>query len=197
MREMLRMILVLSVICAVAGTVLAGLKATTRERIQTQELVYVQGPAIERALPAHDNDPIAERRRIEVAGREEPLTVFPAYRDGQLVGLAFEAVGAGYGGDIGVMVGFDAAGDTITGIGVTTMKETPGVGTRVAEAVFRQQFAGHPLENLATRAAGGDIDAVAGATYSTKGVLEAVRTAVELRRKLDDGLREDLAAAKG
>ena len=43
--------------------------------------------------------------------------------------MAFERFGDGYGGPLGVMVGFDVTRDALSGIGITTMRETPGVIT--------------------------------------------------------------------
>ena len=40
------------------------------------------------------------------------------------------------------MVGFNVASDTLAGIGITTLKETPGLGMRVTEQAFSGQFAG-------------------------------------------------------
>ena len=104
-------------------------------------------------------------------------------RGGKLVGVAIEEHGAGYGGPIGVLVGFNVANDTLAGIGTTQLSETPGLGMRVKEPSFREQFAGAKLP-VKLSAQGGSIDGISGATISSKGVIEAVEKADALYKKL-------------
>ena len=94
-----------------------------------------------------------------------------------------EEHGAGYGGPIGVLVGFNVANDTLAGIGTTQLSETPGLGMRVKEPSFREQFAGAKLP-VKLSAQGGSIDGISGATISSKGVIEAVEKADALYKKL-------------
>jgi len=61
MREIINMIVVLSLICAASGTLLVNLKRATKDKIEQQVLVNVQGPALMEVLAGCDNDPIAER----------------------------------------------------------------------------------------------------------------------------------------
>ena len=186
MKEMIKMMVVLSLICGIAGITLAALKQVTAPIIEEQVLTYVQAPAIESVLADYDNNPIKDRKKFEVDG--QTVTVFPALKDGKLTGVAFETSGKGYGGDIGVMVGFDVQAMNLTGIGITTLKETPGVGARVAEHGYTTQFRGHGLESVELKKNGGDIEAVAGATISSTGTVIAVRRAVAIFNALKDKL---------
>ncbi len=180
MRELLRMIGVLSLICALSGLLLATVKQGTRTKIEEQVLTYVQGPAIRGVLSEYDNNPILERKSFDVPGGEERVIVFPAMKKGHLKMVAMETAAPGFGGDIGVMVGFDLEKNVITGIGMTTMKETPGIGSRVAKHGFTRQFEDHPLEGLALTSRDGTIDAVSGATISSTGAVNAVNRAVRI-----------------
>lgn len=176
MREIISMIVVLSAICAVSGFALSTLKENTTPIIEAQVLTYVQGPAIEKVYPAADNKPVDERQAFELEGRR--IMVFPYMQGGKLMGVALENKGGGFGGDIGVMVGFNLDNDTLLGIGVTTMSETPGLGTKIAEPKFGKQFAGAGLQvELSSR--GGSIDAVSGATVSSVGAVSAVQNAIK------------------
>jgi electron transport complex protein RnfG len=186
MKEMMKMMIVLSLICGIAGVTLAALKQVTAPIIEEQVLTYVQAPAIESVLNDYDNNPIKDRRKFDVDGRT--VTVFPALKGGKLTGVAFETSGKGYGGDIGVMVGFDVQAMHLTGIGITTLKETPGVGARVAEHGYTTQFRGHALESVELKKDGGDIEAVAGATISSTGTVIAVQRAVVIFNALKDKL---------
>jgi len=170
------MLVVLAAICGLSGFALSYLKMETAPRIEEQVLTYVQGPAILNVLTGIDNSPIAERRKFSVEGRS--VTVFPGRKDGKLVSVAIEDSGKGFGGEVGVMVGFDVSRDTLTGIGITTMKETPGLGTRIADPGFTGQFIGKPT-NEKLKSQGGSIDAVSGATISSTGAVTAVGRAAK------------------
>ncbi|WP_319761789.1 RnfABCDGE type electron transport complex subunit G [Maridesulfovibrio sp.] len=172
MREIIHMIVVLSIICATSGAVLVNLKQATKSQIEQQVLTYVQGPALLSVLKNRDNDPIKERVKIK------DVTVFPAIKDGKLVGVALETFAPGYSGDIGVMVGFDVNKDELLGIGITTQTETPGLGTKVTKTSFTDRFKEHGLDSMQITSRGGDIDSVAGATYSSVGTVDAVRKAI-------------------
>lgn len=181
MREIASMIVVLSVICGISGFALSYLKQTTQPIIESQVLTYVQGPTIRNVFPAATNNPIEERK--EVALSTGLTTVFPFRVEGKLVGVALETQGKGYGGNIGVMVGFDVQRDALLGIGITQMKETPGLGTNVAQPKFTGQFPGKGLD-IALKSAGGTIDAVSGATISSTGTVLAVQQAATLYKEL-------------
>ncbi|WP_018123297.1 RnfABCDGE type electron transport complex subunit G [Desulfovibrio oxyclinae] len=174
MREILHMLVVLSLICATSGAVLVNLKKATKPQIEQQVLTYVQGPALLSVLDDRDNDPIADRKNVG------DVTVFPAKKDGKLVGVALEAFAPGYSGDIGVMVGFSVEQDELLGIGITTQTETPGLGTRIMKPSFTKQFQGHGLESMELASKDGDIDGISGATYSAAGTVDAVRKAIEV-----------------
>lgn len=166
------MIVVLSLICATSGAVLVNLKKATKNDIEQQVLTYVQGPALLSALKECDNDPIADRKQVG------DVTVFPAKRDGKLIGVAIESFAAGYSGDIGVIVGFDMTTDTLMGIGITTQTETPGLGTKIMKPTFTAQFKNHDIKTMDVSSNGGDITAISGATFSSVGTVDAVRKAI-------------------
>lgn len=185
MREIIKMIVVLSLICGLSGLSLATLKESTAQRIEEQKLVFVQGPALAAVFETVENDPVKDRQAFTLKDGSE-VTVFPAMASGKLVGVAFETFGSGFGGDLGVMVGVDIAGEKLSGIGITSMKETPGIGTRVAKHGFTAQFKGHGLSGLALTSEGGDISAVAGASVSSGAAMEAIGTAVNVYEEIKD-----------
>ena len=177
-----RMVVVLSLICGLAGFTLAYLRGATAPLIEIQVLTYVQKPAIESVFGAIENNPLTERKKFTLPDGKS-VTVFPAKRGGKLYGVAMEEFAKGYGGEVGVVVGIDAQNSRLIGIGVTTMKETPGLGTLIAAPKFSGQFRNAPL-NAALRARGGTIDAVAGATISSTAAVESVRKAVAVYEQL-------------
>ena len=190
MMELIRMVVVLSLLTGTAGLALSGLKVWTDPIIEGQVMTYVQGPALLQIFADADNDPIADRKKLpNPENPEEQIVVFPALKGGALQAVAIETSAGGFGGDIGVMVGIDVASDNLAGISITTHKETPGLGSRTAEPGFTRQFIGHG-KDVALSSKGGDIDAVSGATISSTGVVEAVNKAVNLYAQLAGDIKK-------
>jgi len=181
MKDMLKTIVVLSVLCALSGFILSFLKEKTAPVIEAQILANVQGPALADVFKDMDNDPIADRKVFKLGSQD--VVVFPSMRGGRLAGVAIEAFGSGYGGSLGVLSGFNVSNDTLAGVGMTQLKETPGLGMRVKEPSFSSQFREKKLP-VALSAKGGSIDAVSGATISSNAVVDAVNAAAEIYQKL-------------
>jgi electron transport complex protein RnfG len=76
------------------------------------------------------------------------------------------------------MVGVSPEGK-LTGISIMSHTETPGLGARIVEPEFTDQFKGLDLDTAKLPAEGGQVDALSGATSSTVGVIAAVSTALE------------------
>jgi electron transport complex protein RnfG len=77
-------------------------------------------------------------------------------------------------------VGFKPDG-TIKNISVLEQKETPGLGTKMKDESFLQQFRGkNPSKfNLKVVKDGGDVDALTGATISTRAFSESTKMAYD------------------
>lgn len=190
MMEIVRMIVILSLITGLSGGVLSGLKAWTTPIIEEQVLVNVQGPALKALFPEGINDPIADRKTLPKPGAEgQELVVFPSIKDGKLLAVAMEGAGKGYGGNVNVLVGFDVASNTLLGISVTTHSETPGLGSRVGEPAFTKQFRKLALDKVGLKKDGGAIDAISGATFSSIGVSEAAKQAAGWYTTLQDSIK--------
>jgi electron transport complex protein RnfG len=178
-KDYFKMILVLTAIATVCGFLLAAVKDFTAVRIEEQILVNVKGPAVLRVLDTSSNDLIGDRREITIDGRK--YVVFVGKKDGKPWAVAFESKGPGFGGDIGVMVGFNLEKDVLTGIGILTHQETPGLGARVTEPSFTDRFKDKPLTAVfKVKKDNGEIDALSGATNSSKGVCTAVENTIKL-----------------
>ena len=162
MGGMIRTIVVLTLFCSASGFILSYLKDLTAPAIEEQLLVNVQGPAITSVFNRAENNPVSDRHTFET-GDGKRVVVFPCFVGNRLTGVAIEGFGKGYGGDVGVIVGFNVENDSLAGVGMTVLKETPGLGMRVREPAFSDQFrtASFPV---ALSSAGGRIDAVSGAT---------------------------------
>ena len=83
--------------------------------------------------------------------------------------------GKGYGGNITVMVAFNPD-SSVKQIKITEQAETAGLGSKiVSEPSFQESFAGLPAAPFTVD----DIDAISGATISSKAVTAAVNSAIE------------------
>jgi Na+-translocating ferredoxin:NAD+ oxidoreductase subunit G len=130
--------------------------------------------------------PVVESRRVEeITGLLENIfpemsqyelegEVYIIYQDNEKAGYAFIASGSGYGGDIDILVGLDS-GFEIKGVSILSQTETPGLGSRITESLFTDQFKGLSLSDIALKSEGGKIDAITGATISSRAVVNAIK----------------------
>lgn len=188
MKETAKMLIVLSLICGICGFLLAMVRSQTNERIEEQILHNVKGPAVKKVLSGSTNDLIKDRRTVRI--NEKEYIVFIGKKDNTPWAYAFETTGSGFGGEIGVITGFKLNEKELTGIGITTHKETPGVGARITEDLFTGGFRDRKLtDNIDTRADGGVIDGITGATISSRAVCATVRDAISISEKIQSGLK--------
>jgi len=194
MRNMLKLFITVAIFSCFSGALLAAVKSGTEARIEYQQLKFVKGPVLQEIMAGCSNDPLVDRFKIKDG--EEERSFFVGVFDGKRNTVAFETFGKGYGGDIGVMVAVDLEKDQIVGIGVTTHSETPGLGARVrTEPDFAAQFKGLSIqEPYKVRGDGGNIDAVSGATFSSRGVCSAVNGAEEIYKRLKPQIMEKTKA---
>ena len=192
MREIIKLFIVVAIFGAVAGGVLASVRDATYDKIESQVWKYVTGPAIEELFKGCTNDP-KEDQFILPDGQEE-IKVFIAEYDGKRDIVAFETSGKGYDGKIGVMVGYDLEKDELVGMRVTTHTETPGVGSRATTEIgFIEQFNGKSIgSTFKVRADGGDIDAMSGATVTSKGVSSGIADSVKKYKRLKEEIRKNM-----
>ncbi len=177
MREIINMVLVLTVLSSFSGGILASVRNKTLVAIENQQLKYQKAPAIKKILEAAENDPLVDRFKVKDGDKD--VSVFVGQIDGEYKAVTFEGFGTGFGGVIGVMVGVDIKSEKIIGIGVTTHSETPGIGTRAqTDSSFPEQFSGLEFgDEFKVKGDGGQIDALSGATITSRGVCTAVTKA--------------------
>ena len=182
MRDLIKMVVVLFVICTTSGVVLSYVNEATEEPREYSYIKFVQEPSMKAVLSDYDNDPIKERIKLAVGedkeGNPVEVVVFPAKKGGKTEAIAYSAAAKGYHDLIEVMIGVNPNG-TLTGISIMTHTETPGLGARIVESEFTDQFAGLDLDTTKLAADGGKVDTLSGATFSTVGVIAAVSAALE------------------
>ena len=107
---------------------------------------------------------------------------------GNTIGHVVVNTAKGYGGDISVMTGVDAEGK-VTGVNILSHAETAGLGAKAAEQDFRDRFIGLVNGITVSKDKAGDnsIDAITGATITSRAVTEAVNAAIEAAGGANNG----------
>ena len=193
MREMIKMLIVLTILATLSGGLLAAIRDGTKDRIENQVLEFVKGPAIRSILEGASNDPIVDRFQIKDGDLEH--TFFVGVMDGEPRAVTLEMFGkGGYGGDVGLMVGIDTKDNKVVGVGVTTHAETPGMGAKAkTDPSFAAQFRDLTLdEPINVTVDGGSINSISGATMTSRAVCSAANDAVKIYQKLEPQLAEKL-----
>jgi Na+-translocating ferredoxin:NAD+ oxidoreductase subunit G len=131
--------------------------------------------ALREVLPEFDNDPVESVKSVD------GLFYYTAAKEGEVVGYAVNTfTEKGFSGKFTLMVGFKPDG-TINNISVLEQKETPGLGNKMKEPKFKDQF---PDKNpgqfkLKVKKDGGQVDAITAATISSRAFCDAVQRAYD------------------
>jgi len=115
---------------------------------------------------------------------DEKMDLYNVFLNDEIIGYAFVAVANGYGGPIELIVALESNSlqddeIIIHGISVVSHSETPGLGEKIVEASFSDQFTGINFNDVALTRDGGKIDAISGATISSSAVVDAVFNTVK------------------
>jgi len=187
MKDILRLIIVLTCLCIVSAIALAKIYDLTKGPIAHQKRLEVLR-AIKTVLPPYDNEPDRDMVKLSMGidkkGEEIQGVFYRGRKGGRLVGVAFKVISPeGYGGNIEVMVGLLPNG-TIHGVEVLSHLETPGLGAKISEVKFKDRFKKRNLSNTtwAVKKDAGDIDGITGATISSRAVIKAVKEGLEFYR---------------
>ena len=171
------MVLVLCTITLLSSAAVGGVYMLTKEPIAQAKVAAVNN-ALKQALPEYE---ATTSQDIEVNAL--PIKVHTATVADKAVSYAVESISKnGFGGEVRLMGGFDTEG-TILNINVLEQKETPGLGTKMADegnvllASLKDKNAAQI--NLTVKKDGGDIDALTAATISSRAYAEAVAVAYE------------------
>lgn len=133
------MFLSLTIICVVAGAILAGVNMYTTGPIAATKAAALEA-AIKAVTPAFDNKP-TEEAYMAVTADGDSLKIYPAKQDGKFVGAAVESnTMKGFGGEIRVIVGFDTEGKLLN-YSVLQHAETPGYGLKCKNGSVRTKIA--------------------------------------------------------
>lgn len=174
MKVLIRYGFVLGLICLLAGGLLALVNALTQPKILAQANAEEEKSLTEVLPCALRFDPIKSTN--------SEVIYYKAYdKDNQQVGVAFKAQGKGYSSIIETMVGMSLSGK-ILAIKIITQNETPGLGNRVTENQFLNQFMNKDILEL------NKVQAITGASISSAAVIKSVeKKAQEIKELIENG----------
>lgn len=177
------MFLVLSGISLVAATTLGFVYEKTKGPIEQTNL-NKKLDAIKQVVPSFTNNPTDDMFLLPT-GEGDSLEIYPAKNNDEIVGYAVKTyTNKGFSGYVGLIVGFKPEGSIIN-IAVLQQKETPGLGTKMAEPQFKDQFNGKNPSSFAmtVKKDGGQVDAITAATISSRAFCDAIQRAYNTLQK--------------
>ncbi len=171
-KEFGKPVAVLLTICLLAGVVLAGVNAMTADAIAANEAAEATAAYYE-ALPTAEG---FEELDCDIDG------VTAVLRATNGVGYVVTAEAKGYGGQVPAAVAISPEG-VILNVVMMENDETAGLGQKVRESAFSDQFAGMAAEAFTID----DIDAISGATISSRAAVSAINLAIEAYQQVTEG----------
>ena len=175
LKEILVPAIMLFVIATVCTALLAGTNLLTKDKIADLE---VQAAKEAKTAVFADATAFSEEKTVDVKG--ESFVYYEAQDEkGNVIGYVFSVTTKSYGGDLSAMVGISAETDKITGVEITAINDTPGLGMKVNSEDFLSQY----IDRTGTMGVNKnektdtEIQAVSGATISSRAVTDAVNHA--------------------
>lgn len=177
-------------------SLVAGIYVLNAERIELNEQIKLQG-IILRVLQV-PVPPDAEKetlvrifsQRVTTVAEDGKTLYVARNEDGAVTGYAFPLYGPGFWGSIRGMMAVDPELKTVLGIAFYSHSETPGLGGRITEAWFQDQFKGKPL--MAPEPGGNYFELRPPGTADQPNEVDAVTGATETSRRLEVFLNRNL-----
>ena len=192
------MLLVLTGVTAISVALLAYVNELTKGPI-AEANAKTLNKALKQVLPEFTNNPVGESDTIfsEKDGKKVvDFIVYPAKKGEEWVGSAVESKAMGFGGELKVLVGFDAKGK-IYNYSLLAHTETPGLGSKADkwfgayDATKGEKAVTHEMSKksiigmspgegeLKVSKDGGQVDAITASTITSRAFLNAINKAYE------------------
>ncbi len=178
--DFVKPIVVLTVIAAVMAALLGGTNLLTKAKIESLAAANEKA-AVEKVIKAEKYEKLA----LDYEGSE--YTYFLAKNNGEKAGYAFTLSQNGYGGAVNLVVGIGTDGK-ITAIEITDVSnETPGLGQNAVKPSFTDQFKGKNSSLTVTKSGAkeNEVNAITGATITSKAVTKSVNLAMDLFKYIE------------
>lgn len=160
-----QLVVTLFLISAICAVLLGLVNNITMGPIQEATQAKTEA-AMEAVLPSDAYEP------VEYTGGDPLVTA--VYQAGD-AGYVVQVAPSGFGGALDIMVGVNNDG-TCSGVSIISHSETSGLGANATKEDFRSQFVGK--SDVAVTKDGGDINALTGATITSRAVCDGVNAAI-------------------
>lgn len=164
MKDLTRDGIILGIICLLSAAILAGVNALTKPRI----LAFAKEEETKTLTEFFPR--AASFKPVDKEGKTLYYIAYDASK--KPLGIAFKTEEKGYSSVIETMVAMDKDGKILQ-IKIISQNETPGLGSRVTESFFTDEFKGKDFGNVSS------VAAITGATISS----EAVKRSIEKKAK--------------
>ena len=184
----LRLVLTLAIAGLVSGVAIIGIYESTLPTItankarELREAVFKVLPGVSQmqALVYRDSEVVV----VEKPDKDEPVIYGGYDEQGDFVGYAMPAAGPGFQDTIAILYGYKPGEKIVVGMEVLESRETPGLGDKIyKDAVFVAGFSALSVEpeifavKKGTKSQPNEIDAITGATISSKAVVRIINEA--------------------
>ena len=189
MNKILKNTVILTIITLVSGVALGGVYQITKEPIakaqeEAKQEAYQQVFEDADAFEVLKVDVQEAADAVASAGVDDGAVIdeaVEAIQGDETIGYVITSTDPnGYGGDIQVSVGIQSDG-TVSGIAILSISETAGLGMKAAEPDFYEQYSGKQTDHFYVSKDGGEgeeIDAISGATITSRAVTGAVNSSL-------------------
>jgi len=160
----------LTVTCLVSGAVIAGTYFITAP-VALKTAAKIKTDSMKSLV-------VGAQKFNPIKGKAEWFT---AEKDGKIVAYVVPAESKGYGGAIKMLVSVTPQGKIIN-FDILDSKETPGLGDNASKDPFKNQFKGKEVKQLEVTKDPTKVDqiqAMTGATISSKAVTKGIKEAVQ------------------
>ncbi len=181
-KEVLIPTISLFLICTIVTALLAGTNAITAPMI---EKLQIETENKTKVAVLSDAKGFSDAKTATLNGID--YTYYEGYDESEnIVGYVFTTSAKGYGGDIVTMVGVKKDG-SVAGVDFLAISETAGLGMNADKDDFKSQYIGKigDIGVNKNEPADDEIQALTGATITSKAVTEAVNIALDLYEEVD------------
>lgn len=190
--------LMLFIISVVAAALLGYTNSITKAKIAQQEK-ETNVEARQKVLTKADTfkrikNAKTVAKKADHANASIVMEAYAGYQKGKLVGYTVKTNPQGYGGEVEILTGVDTRGKT-TGMTIVSNSETAGLGAKCVEPDFQKQFKGldtaKPLAVVknGNPSGNGKIEAIAGATITSRAVTRGVNISMKVCKVLAGGAK--------
>ncbi|MDP3385848.1 MAG: FMN-binding protein [Eubacteriales bacterium] len=180
-KKVLYPVVFMIVITVAFTSVLAIINEVSAERIQQQSKLKEQSKvlyAFNIEFGETGEEIIRQYNQFIEERKVGNRTYYVRKANDEITGYAFKIEGAGLWGSIDAVLAFTQDFNKLSGVAFLNHSETPGLGGRIDEEWFQEQFRDISLDVTATDpylifkpSTGGNVDTISGATSTSKAVL--------------------------